>query len=219
MSKQKRTKGQRLEDFALISRLYVQGKPQRVIAAELAKVRDYTLSRTMISRDINKILEDWLDYRNQKIERHVADALQRIDAVEREGWDSWIKSKQPKKTTRIRVKGTPTSQEQGAGITVNESEKSTTAEERPGDPRYMTIIQWAVDQRCKVLGTYAAFRSEMAFADDSPLQVSLAMKHEDRVRRLSTLLSKATRHAGESLIDQIKGYKDGGNGTDRSGAN
>lgn len=219
MSKPKRTKAQRLEDFTFISRLYVQGKTQRAIVEELAKVRDYTLSQAMIGKEIKKIMGDWLEYRNQKIDKHVADALMRIDAVEREGWDSWLKSKQPKKTTRVRVKGTPTGQQAGAPIAINESEKSTTAEERPGDPRYMTIVQWAVDQRCRVLGTYAAFKADLGIADGSPIHVALSMTHEDRVRRLSSLLSKATRHAGESLIDQIKGYKDGGNGSDRSGAN
>lgn len=217
---QKRTKGERLEDFAFITRLYVQGKPQRTIVEELAKVRNYKLSRSMIAREIKRILSDWLEYRNQKVDRHVADALMRIDTVEQEGWDSWLKSKEPKKTTRVSVKGAPATDQPTGPMTVHHQEKATTSVERLGDTRYMAVVQWAIEQRCKILGSYAAFKADLAFNEDSPLHVALSASHDDRVKRISTLLGKSTRSTGLTLIQQIKEHRDnGGNGSDRSGAN
>ena len=145
----KRTKIQRENDLALIADLYLKQWTQVAIAAHIADVRrplGYAISQPMVSNDLKEIQKRWraaslLDM-NEAKQRELA----RIDVLEREYWEAWAKSQQPRKV----------SQSKAIQSTNRDSKEAIQrAEERTGDPRYLEGVRWCIAQRCKILGVEA----------------------------------------------------------------
>ncbi len=159
MAAPKRIQQQREQDLLFIERLYVRGKSQREIAAELATVRDYTLSRVTIAKDINTILERWRAEMIRDVDALKASELARINRLEREAWDAWDRSREMREK-RIT--------EQTDGTHAGHKARLE-REQLLGDPRFLQTIQWCIKQRCDILGLLAPVQVEghmtTSFAD------------------------------------------------------
>ena|SRR3990167_1808225 len=149
MAAPKRTPFQIKRDRAVIAHLYSRGRRQDEIARILSEdpERNYTLTRTSITRDIRIIQEEWVRTSVQSIDKVKARALATLDEMEREAWERSKKSKIKKKAqTRTTAAGA----DGKAGPSSQAAERWE--EDQNGDPRWMDILLKIVDRRCKILG-------------------------------------------------------------------
>jgi hypothetical protein len=139
MAAKKREPFQIEQDRAMVARLYLQGKTQADIAAQL------NLSRQQIGYDLKAIQTEWREKRFRDIDQMKADQLAKIDNVEAEAWAAWIRSQQDKIVSV-------------AERTIDDGEKSKTSmrkEGQAGDPRFLERVCWAIEQRLRIFGFYA----------------------------------------------------------------
>lgn len=87
----KRTKGERERDYAIIARLYLEGKTHQEIAEYISDRPDtsYTLTRQAITKELKKLRETWLTTSLVNVNEKRAEELAKIDRLEREYWDAW----------------------------------------------------------------------------------------------------------------------------------
>ena len=136
-----------------VAQLYLDGWRQTAIAEE------FGVSQAQISNDLKAIRKDWVASAVRDFDQLKEQELQRVDNLEREYWEQYQASKKPKKSKVSRqVKGDRESIE----ATVRE-------EERLGNPTYLNGVQWCIEQRCKILGIYAAVKNEVTGKDGQPL--------------------------------------------------
>jgi len=160
---EERTEIQKAEHRRIIAALYLRGKTQASIAAELG------LSIATISRDIKVIHADWLKETRQDFDALKARELEKINEVEREAWESWRQSKEEKVITATKkVTG-----ESGR------NEASVKKEKRAGDTEYLRLVQWAIEQRCKIFGFYAPTRLTIEEMDRIINQLGVRESKED----------------------------------------
>jgi len=48
-----------------------------------------------------------------------------------------------------------------------------------GDPRFLTGVQWCVEQRCKMLGLLAAVKNEHMGEGGGPVQTEIVIRYAD----------------------------------------
>jgi hypothetical protein len=129
----KRAQDQILEHRAKVALLHNQGWSNVEIADELG------IPKWTVCRDLAAVRANWQESALENISQAKKDELAKIDMIEKEAWEQWERSKEPRNTQTVTK-----------GETVNK--QSLKQEERGGDPRYMTIIQWCSEQRTKILG-------------------------------------------------------------------
>ena len=132
--------------------MYLSGMRQ-ILIAEHFKVTSAT-----ITRDLKAIRKQWMQDAAQTYDAYVARELARIDNLERENWEQYEASKKP--TKREVRKGTIRPNQQPEEI-----EQTITTEQRTGDPRYLSGVQWCIEQRCKILGLYAKDKQRKTLQD------------------------------------------------------
>lgn len=138
MSGPRRTPTERENDLERIAALYLRGKRQADIAAELG------VSQPQVSYDLKEIHRRWRESTLVNINEAKHRELARIDALENEYWSAWERSKNE-------VTKTTTSKSDKDG-----SKASITKEQRVGDSAYLAGVQWCIEQRCKIFGIYEA---------------------------------------------------------------
>lgn len=130
MSKKKRrTKFEILRDREIISQLHIKKWKQFEIARELG------LTQPTISKELAAIRKQWRESTDLNFELAQAEALANLATVEREAWEAWERSQQPK-TTRT---------EDGDKVIIR-------VEDSAGDPRFLTTVANCIERRCKLLG-------------------------------------------------------------------
>lgn len=124
----------REERLAEVSRMYLRGATQAMIAVKLG------VDRSTISYDIKALEQEWRDIRFRKLDRHKSMALAKIDEIERAAWSEWDKSQRD-----IEI--------------VSEGPKGITKTRRGqcGDSRYLKVVLECAAQRCQLLGLDAWF--------------------------------------------------------------
>lgn len=160
MAGSKRNQAEILENRAKIANLYLKGWQQKDIAVELG------LSPATVSRDIKALIEEWRQSAISDIEEAKAKELARINRIEREAWEAWEASKQMETGHR------QTTQYGGEGQSAS---YAVTRRASPGDTKYMDIIRWCIDQRCKLLGLNAPDRHEHSGPDGGPITHAAAV--------------------------------------------
>lgn len=116
--------------------LYLQGKWQSEIAQILG------VHQTQVSYDLKFLQRRWYQESVADIAQRKAIELQRIDKIERECWEAYERSKQPREVT-------VTEATEGA----HPGRKATLRKEgQVGDPRFLTEIGKCVDRRVAILG-------------------------------------------------------------------
>ena len=123
-----------------IANCYLQGWIQSRIAAHLE------ITQATVSRYLRQIHDDWLAASQVDFDAVKAEQLARLDHLERTYWDAWERSKEQRESSI---------QEQIQGDTAR-LRAQIKKDQEWGDPRYLQGVERCIDQRCKILGLYAA---------------------------------------------------------------
>ena len=143
MTKQ-RDAAQLARDRRRAADLYLQGWLQAEIAKELG------INQSTVSRDLKALHKQWLASSLMDINEAKARELAKVDRLEREYWQAWQESRgQQESSTSETVEGT--GGQKRARVQVRQ-------EDRAGDPRFLTGVQWCIERRCKILGMDAPLR-------------------------------------------------------------
>lgn len=143
MASRKRNKAQIEHDRRDIANMYLMGWTQARIAAEIRSTRDYELTQQMISYDLQRVQEQWREEAVRAFDERVAEELARVDRLEREYWEAWLRSCEDQE--QIRKEGAPSD----APRKIVHSQKT-----QVGNPAFLRGVQWCIEQRCEILGLY-----------------------------------------------------------------
>jgi hypothetical protein len=125
-----------------VAELFLRGvKRQGELAGRLG------VDRSTVSRDLKVLNARWKEAALRDLDAAKGQELERIDLVEHEYWTAWENSKQNRETTTT---------EQVTGGDGDRTRAAIRKEDQHGDPRYLAGVQWCIEQRCKILGLYAA---------------------------------------------------------------
>ena len=149
MASQKRTTIEIERDRAEIAALYLRGKLQSEIADIINASRDYTLSRQMISYDLKRVQEAWLESSIRDFDELRAQELAKIDTLERTYWDAWERSCEDAETRRI------------VGNAESPNRVSKTSKTQNGNPQFLAGVERCIERRCKLLGLDAPTRNDI----------------------------------------------------------
>lgn len=143
----------------ILAQLYKRGWSYREMQAEvMARLDLKTYSLRTVSKDINKLLEEWRETRIENFDYTVQLELQRIDDLIKEAWTAWDKSKEDYTQRMNKQKGVPQIDEEtgeAGEIATMYLEQSQREINQCGDPRYLDIIHRLLIERRKILGLYS----------------------------------------------------------------
>ena len=122
-----------------VARLYLAGVDQVAIAERLA------VDQSTVSRDLAALRKEWSASATADIGDHIAEALARLDALERAAWQAWERSGGKRQTVREKKGGPGTGKDTPVEVT-------TTTEVLTGDPRYLERVHSCIERRCRLLG-------------------------------------------------------------------
>lgn len=167
-TRNKRTAAQKEADLSLVAKLLIrENLTQREIADKIAENRNYSLSTEQISNDIKELIKRWRDAYLDDIDILKGRELQRIDQLESAYWDSYDRSL--KGINEFREDVTEFTNEEdrlGEEDTPTKKKKFVSRKfqnERDGESKFLSGIQWCIDKRCEILGLNAPLKSEMTF--------------------------------------------------------
>lgn len=170
----------------IISELYKRGYSYRDIRDEvMARLDLPSYSLRTVSKDVNKLLEEWRETRIENTDLALQLELERIDKIVKEAWDAWDKSKEDYVARNSKQKGVPGNlldrkENRGGDSNTGENEEETREENHrdevitvsmeqqtkdvvsTGDPRYLDIIHKALIERRKLLGLYAPEKKDIS---------------------------------------------------------
>ncbi|HEY1292767.1 MAG TPA: hypothetical protein VGJ60_06810 [Chloroflexota bacterium] len=145
MAANTRTPLQREKDFARTEELHLRGYTAPEIASEMG------VSPEQIRQDLKKIAQQYAQSTLRNYDVDLNQQLRKLDLLERSAWRFLGQSEQDREITVRRQRSR--SGEDGE-TTVREA--STRTEQRDPDSRYMTVIQWCIAERNRLLGLYPA---------------------------------------------------------------
>jgi hypothetical protein len=126
----------------IVAGMYLEGKTQHEIAIEV------NVSQGTISNDLKAIQKLWIEKSIEAIDKKKAEELAKIDKLERTYWESWERSLEAFKSKTVKGKKA----EAGKDANIEQTLKE---EERVGDPRFLTGVQWCIEKRLKLFGLEA----------------------------------------------------------------
>ena len=142
-----RNETQRLKDRAEVADLYLRGMPQYKIAEQLG------VHPSTVHRDLIALREQWQESANMLTGEWVALELAKIDALETEYWDAWVRSCKEVKVTRLKSSGKPKRDEDGNQIVNNPHVENVVETSQPvGDPRFLSGVKDCIKMRRDLLG-------------------------------------------------------------------
>lgn len=142
-----------------------------MIAAEIKRVRPYSISYVQVSKDLKKIRREWSENALRDIDAIQRQELEGLAEQERECWEAWDKSKLAAKKER---KKTRTGGAQPGTGSIDE--KSTEKSDQCGDPSFQRLILDIREKRAKILGLNAPEKTELSGPNGGPIPVE---KHYD----------------------------------------
>lgn len=131
---------------AKVAKLLSRGITNR---AEIARQVPCTLK--IAKTDVDAVYDDWRTDNKLVADKAVRRQLSEIAELRAECWAAWEKSKQRAVKEIVAQK----TDADGTEHTV-----SRTTEEQCGDPRYLAVLNQLADREAKLLGMYAAEKSE-----------------------------------------------------------
>ena len=182
----------------IIAPLYKRGWSIARIAEEVRTRMNTTCSTRTIWNDINELLDEWRAFRINEVDQRLQLELERIDDAVRELWEQWEKSKEDyvrEHNKRIGVP-VPAGDGQGSGeateiVTVKRENRSENVVGL-GNPAYMAEIRQQLAERRKLLGLYAATKTEVTGKDGTPLIPAEKMTEEEIQQEIERI--KASRN-------------------------
>jgi hypothetical protein len=134
---------------------YLQGWLQADIAKELS------IDQSTVSRDLSALHDEWLKSALLDFNEAKAQELAKIDRLEREYWDAWVRSKEDAEITTVKAKAVVIKGQTDVQIPAEEREKTIQKRGQVGDSRFLAGVQWCIEQRCKIVGIYAAAKFDI----------------------------------------------------------
>jgi len=166
-----RRKTQRTRDRMRIGELYLRGWTQAEIADEVK------MSIPTICRDIAKLHDAWLESSLVNYDKAKAKELAKVDQLEYEYWDAWLRSCENKETETqkgIAIGGSKDN------LSPFRKEQTKREEGQTGDPRFLTGIQWCINKRCEILGLDAPNRTDFTLGVKSAADIQKWKEVEER---------------------------------------
>jgi hypothetical protein len=146
---------------ARVAELYLHGRYQWDIATELG------VTQGTISTDLKAIREVWRASAVRNFDEAKSQELARIDQLEREYWQAWLRSKEHKESTTTEKVQTGGNDRMKAGAK---------KEARDGNPAFLAGVQWCITKRCEILGFDAA--RKLALSEDGG---AIAIKIQEEI--------------------------------------
>lgn len=145
----------------IISELYKRGYSYREIRDEvMARLDLSSYSLRTVSKDVNKLLEEWRETRIENTDLALQLELERLDAIVKEAWAAWEKSKTDYERKKAKQQGVPGDKDSDIVTVKLEQQKEEII--CYGDARYLEIIHKALIERRKLLGLYAPEKKELS---------------------------------------------------------
>lgn len=190
----RRTLAERERDLAITADLYCKGYTQVRIAQVVG------VSNVQIFRDIETIHRRWLVDAKISTEDAVNRELQKINRLEMEAWEAWTRSREPKELQTTERTDLPPVMVTGPDgrTTPVQAQRNRVAiqrQQRDGDPRFFTTVQWCIERRCKLLGL------------DAPEKVDITLKIRERAIAEGLDPDRAVAAAERILAEQKQGVR------------
>lgn len=172
--------------MVIVADLYKRGWSIKRIAEEVRKRMNTTCSTRTIWNDIQDLIKEWQATRINDTDQRLQLELERIDDCVAELWEQWDKSKEDwvrEYNKKIGVPVADDSDSNGSGgakeIQTVKRENTTENVVRLGNPAYMAEIRQQLMERRKLLGLYAATKTEVTGKDGTPLVPANQMTDEE----------------------------------------
>lgn len=116
MAETEKKKAKKMKDYRqaqivrldIISELYKRGYSYREIRDEvMARLDLSSYSLRTVSKDVNRLLQEWRETRIENTDLALQLELERLDAIVKEAWAAWEKSKEDYTTRNSKQKGVP----------------------------------------------------------------------------------------------------------------
>lgn len=111
------------------------------------------ITKTFVSKAVNKAIERWKVEKNQMIDAHKAIELAKINNLEEAYWEGWRRSLRAQKTNS--KKKTPGKTEDQKPQRLGVTEITNTERESAGDSKFLDGVDKCVARRCAILGLEA----------------------------------------------------------------
>jgi hypothetical protein len=176
------------KDRAEIAHLYLQRLTQAEIGQRLG------LSRQQVGYDLDVVRKEWLQSSLLDFNARKAEELARIDRLEREYWAAWEASKKERQTSTTEQTTDADGERLRAGIR---------KVEQTGDPRYLSGVQWCIEQRAKILGLHAP--TEARVTSQGGLHVNVNIDLFQQIDQFAAVLD-ARRHQRQLLGEPVRDH-------------
>lgn len=176
--------------------LYKRGWSIAKITEEVRSRLNTTCSTRTVWNDINELLNEWRASRIQDVDARLQLELERIDDCIGELWEQWDKSKEDWVREYNKRVGLPVPTEGNSDQTEIQTVKRENTTENIvglGNPAYMAEIRQQLMERRKLLGLYAATKTEVTGKDGTPLIPATKMTEEEINAEIERI--KASRNA------------------------
>ena len=156
--------------MVIVADLYKRGWSIKKIADEVRTRMNTTCSTRTIWNDIQDLIKEWQATRISDTDQRMELELQRIDDCVAELWEQWDKSKEDWVREYNKRVGVPVENQEGGGngnteIQTVKRENTTENVVGLGNPAYMAEIRQQLMERRKLLGLYAATKTEVTGKD------------------------------------------------------
>jgi len=141
-----------------VAKYFSQGMNQFEIA-DLVGVE-----RSTVSLDLKALEKQWIEAAVDEIAAYKAQEIIKINNMEREAYEAWEKSKNEKETK---------SKKQSDLTSLKKTELSIKTESNFGDDKYLKLVQWCIEKRCKLLGLDAPEKHELTGKDGNDLNINI----------------------------------------------
>lgn len=152
----------------ILSTLYKRGYSYREMRSEvMARLNLQSYSLETLKKDIDSLLEEWRETRIEDLDLALQLELERIDALVKEAWEAWERSKESYKKVKGTQEGipcTPDGEGEGQSGEIITTKMKQTSEDvvSYGDPRYLEVINRLLMERRKLLGLYSPEKMDVS---------------------------------------------------------
>lgn len=185
--------------MVIVADLYKRGWSIRRIADEVKARMGSTCSTRTIWNDIQDLLKEWREVRIQDTDARLQLELERIDDCVAELWEQWDKSKENFTREYNKRVGVPVPANEGPGdgqqteIQTVRRENYTEEQVGLGNPAYMAEIRQQLTERRKLLGLYAATKTELTGKDGKDLIPVQQMSQDEIMAEIERIRTSRTK--------------------------